>query len=104
MNATINESLLKFLADAGAIYLHWWLLLAAIALIVIDAFFPTDWPARLGYFLAAAALFFLIPLPPIGSLIAAVLIWIGLELCHRFCWGEILREETLVRNTTPPDA
>jgi hypothetical protein len=87
----MNDAILKLLEGAAAIYLHWWLLAAAIALILVDAYFPTDWPARLGYFCAAAGLFFLIPLPPLASLAVAIVVWIGLELLHRFWWGRLLQ-------------
>ena len=33
-------------------------LIAAAILILIDYFFPTDWPAHVGYFCIAAAVFF----------------------------------------------
>lgn len=87
----MNPVIVEFLDKAAAWHAPWWLLSSAVVLILIDMFFPTDWPARLAYFLAAAGMFFLINLSVLASLIVAIAIWIGLELLHHFWWGKYLK-------------
>jgi membrane protein implicated in regulation of membrane protease activity len=62
-------------------------------LVLIDYFFPTDWPAHLGYVLFAASLFFvayMYGLAPLWSLVASLVSWILLEFMHRLFFRELL--------------
>lgn len=70
------------------------LLTLAGILILIDYFFPTDWPAHLGYLCAGASAFFAMfrtgpnvvwDLPKAAAL--GIGVWILLEILHRlFFW------------------
>ena len=72
--------------------------LVAIAaiLILIDYFFPTDWPAHLGYVgLAVAAFFFvwgggLAPWALQPSIALAIGVWVGLAVLHRLLFSRFL--------------
>ncbi len=69
----------------------------AALLILVDYFFPTDWPAHLGYVCVALSVFFgmwqtspgatwsLVP-----SLLLAGGVWIGLAVLHRVCFRRFL--------------
>ena len=88
---------------------HAFEILLAIAgiLILIDYFFPTDWPAHLGYFCAGAAAFFRVIVPDhVGdekflaqpglvwdltrSLILGIAIWLILEILHQLIFRRFL--------------
>ena len=73
------------------------LLTLAGVLILIDYFFPTDWPAHLGYLCAGAATFFgmfrtgpnvLWDLPKAAGL--GVAVWIVLEILHQLVFRHFL--------------
>ena len=62
----------------------------AVLLILIDYFFPVDYPAYLGYFCFAAGMFFALPFGILISLILAVAIWIVLLVLHRVWFSRYL--------------
>ena len=66
------------------------LFVAAVALILIDYFFPVDFAAYIGYLCFAAGMFFALPLGPVLSLIIAVAIWALLLALHRFFFSRVL--------------
>ena len=84
------------LAYLQSLYAAEWLLIATAALILIDYFFPTDWPAHLGYVCLAAASFFLVwgsgigpwELPP--SIGLAVAVWVAMAVLHRLFFYKFL--------------
>jgi membrane protein implicated in regulation of membrane protease activity len=63
---------------------------ASVVLILIDYFFPVDWPAFLGYFCFAFGMLFALPLSQLGSLIAAIVIFVLLLVLHRFWFSRFL--------------
>lgn len=71
---------------------HVFLFLAVIAVILflIDYFFPTDWPAHLGYLLFAIGMFGLFPWAYLYCAIAAAAVWLTLILLHQFCFRHFL--------------
>lgn len=84
------------LAYLQSLYAAEWLLIATAALILIDYFFPTDWPAHLGYVCLAVASFFFVwgsgigpwDLPPSAGL--AVGVWVVLAVLHRLLFHRFL--------------
>ncbi len=66
------------------------LFLLAVALILIDYFFPVDFPAYLGYLLFALGMFWAFPLGPALSLLASLLIFALLLVLHRFWFSRYL--------------
>ena len=62
----------------------------AVLLVLIDYFFPTDFPAHLGYFCFAAAVFFMMPLPVMASLLIALAVWATMAVLHHTWWGKYL--------------
>ena len=54
----------------------------AIVLVLIDYCFPTDVPCHFGYFCFGAAVFFIVPLAPLPSLLTALATWGLLALLH----------------------
>lgn len=70
---------------------HWILLALAVLLIVIDYAFPTDAAAHWGYVCFALSFFFMLPLPLLTCLLAAVGAWIALEVVHHFFLRTILQ-------------
>jgi hypothetical protein len=87
----MNEAIANLLGKAAGLHLEWWLLAAALVLLLIDVFFPTDWPARLAYVCAALGLFLLVPFTPIASLGIGIGFWALMEFFHRAWWGQYLR-------------
>ncbi len=76
------------------------LLALAGILVLIDYFYPTDWPAHLGYFCVGAAVFFAVfrTGPDVvwdlsKSLTFGVAIWILLEFLHRLVFWRLLTNE-----------
>jgi len=63
---------------------------AAVLLILIDYFFPVDYPAYLGYFCFAAGMFFALPFGILVSLLLAVVIWVVLLVLHRVWFSRYL--------------
>ena len=66
------------------------LFVLAIVLILIDYFFPVDYPAYLGYFCFAAGMFFAVPFGVVTSLLVALGIWILLLVLHRVLFTRFL--------------
>jgi membrane protein implicated in regulation of membrane protease activity len=74
--------MLDFLANLPTVPVMTGLFIAAVALILIDYFFPVDFPAYIGYLCFAAGMFFALPLPLLASLITAIIIFIVLLFFH----------------------
>ena len=66
------------------------LFVLAIVLILIDYFFPVDYPAYIGYLCFAAGMFFALPFTVLPSLLAALGIWILLLVLHRVWFTRFL--------------
>ncbi len=66
------------------------LFVAAVVLVLIDYFFPVDYPAFLGYVCFAAGMFFVLPFGIGGSTACAALIFVGLLLLHRVWFSRFL--------------
>jgi hypothetical protein len=62
----------------------------AVVLVLIDYFFPVDYPAYLGYLCFAGGTFFALPLPAIPSLLLALSVWVILLLLHTFWFSRYL--------------
>lgn len=77
-------------------YVAEWLLIATAALILIDYFFPTDWPAHVGYVCLAVASFFYAWGAGIGpwelpqSVGLAIGVWIVAAVLHRLIFHKFL--------------
>jgi membrane protein implicated in regulation of membrane protease activity len=74
--------MLDFLANLPTVPVMTGLFIASVALILIDYFFPVDFPAYLGYLCFAAGMFFALPLTVVPSLIAAAVIFLLLLFFH----------------------
>lgn len=68
--------------------------IAAVLLILIDYFFPTDWPCHVGYFCFASGLFFALPWALLPSLMAAISAWGILAVLHQLFFRTILENAT----------
>ena len=66
------------------------LFIASVALILIDYFFPVDYPAYIGYFCFAAGMFFALPFTLLPSFLVAILIFIVLLVLHRVWFSRYL--------------
>ncbi len=82
--------MMSFLANLQSYHAGECLLVLAAVLIVVDYFFPTDWPAHFGYVAIAAASFFLSWSSAPGAFWDAVKsgglaigIWLALAVLHR---------------------
>lgn len=62
----------------------------AVLLILVDYFFPVDYPAYLGYLSFAAGMFWAVPFGPVVSLGASLGIFLLLLLLHRIWFGRYL--------------
>ena len=62
----------------------------AIALVLIDYFFPVDWCAYLGYLCFAGGVFFALPMTATPSLLAALLVFALLLLLHKVWFSKYL--------------
>jgi membrane protein implicated in regulation of membrane protease activity len=67
-----------------------WLFVAAVVLILIDYYFPVDYPAYLGYLCFAGGMFFALPLPVVPSALIAVAIFVICLLLHWFWFSKYL--------------
>lgn len=74
--------MLDFLANLPTIPVMTGLFIAAVVLILIDYFFPVDFPAYIGYLCFAAGMFFALPLTFVPSLIVAIVIFLLLLFFH----------------------
>ena len=66
------------------------LFIAAVVLILVDYFFPVDFPAYLGYLAFAAGMFWAFPLGPTLSLVASILLFLALLALHRVWFSRYL--------------
>lgn len=66
------------------------LFILGVALILIDYFFPVDYPAYLGYFCFAAGMFFALPFTVLPSILIALGIFAVLLLLHRVWFSRYL--------------
>jgi membrane protein implicated in regulation of membrane protease activity len=92
-----------FLANLPTVPVMTGLFIAAVALILIDYFFPVDFPAYLGYLCFAAGMFFALPLTFIPSLIAAVVIFVVLLIFHFTLFSQYLTnaQQDAARRNSP---
>jgi membrane protein implicated in regulation of membrane protease activity len=74
--------MLDFLANLPTVPVMTGLFIASVALILIDYFFPVDFPAYIGYLCFAAGMFFALPLTFVPSLIIAIVIFLLLLFFH----------------------
>lgn len=65
---------------------------AAVVLILIDYFFPVDFPAYIGYLCFALGMFWALPFGPVPSLVGVVLIFALLLLLHRVLFSRFLTQ------------
>ncbi|MGL4611270.1 MAG: hypothetical protein ACRCYY_16615 [Trueperaceae bacterium] len=79
-----------FLTNLPTVTIMTWLFIASIALILIDYFFPVDFPAYLGYVCFAAGMFFALPLSFIASLITAIVIFFVMLFFHNRLFSQYL--------------
>jgi vacuolar-type H+-ATPase subunit I/STV1 len=68
----------------------WSLFTASVVLILIDYFFPVDWPAYIGYVAFSFFIGATISLPPIGSLICIPGVFILLLVLHEMLFSRYL--------------
>lgn len=66
------------------------LFIASVALVLIDYFFPVDYPAYIGYFCFAAGMFFALPFGVLISVLVALLIFAVLLILHRVWFSRYL--------------
>ena len=71
----------------------------AVALILIDYFFPVDYPAFLGYLCLAGGIYFALPLPAVPSLLLGLSVWVILLLLHQFCFSKYLTNAPVTRQS-----
>jgi membrane protein implicated in regulation of membrane protease activity len=92
-----------FLANLPIVPVMTGLFIAAVALILIDYFFPVDFPAYIGYLCFAAGMFFALPLTFIPSLIAAIVIFIVLLFFHFALFSQYLSnaQQDAARRNSP---
>jgi membrane protein implicated in regulation of membrane protease activity len=92
-----------FIANLPTVPVMTGLFIAAVALILIDYFFPVDFPAYLGYLCFAAGMFFALPLTFIPSLIAAVVIFVVLLIFHFTLFSQYLTnaQQDAARRNSP---
>ena len=83
---------MELLAELAAIDFPVMLILfmLAVALILIDYFFPVDYPAYLGYLFFAAGMFWAFPLGPLFSLLASLGVFVLLLVLHRVWFSRYL--------------
>ncbi|MGB6044159.1 MAG: hypothetical protein WBF93_13450 [Pirellulales bacterium] len=62
----------------------------AVVLILIDYFFPVDYPAYLGYFCFGAGVFFAMPMYVVPSLLIGLAVFIVFLLLHWFWFSKYL--------------
>jgi len=85
-----NKVMHDLIQTLNEYHIFWILLALGAVLILIDYFFPTDWPAFVGYACFSAAIFFAVGLLVIPSLIVAIVTFVLLLLLHRFLFSRFL--------------
>lgn len=95
--------MLDFLANLPTVPVMTGLFIASVALILIDYFFPVDFPAYLGYLCFAAGMFFALPLTFIPSLIISIVIFIVLLIFHFALFSKYLTnaQQDAARRNSP---
>ena len=81
------DDLLLTLADWHVMELLFGL---SVVLILIDYFFPVDYPAYIGYLCFALGMFFALPFTVLPSALMSLGIWVGLLLLHRVWFSRYL--------------
>ena len=71
-------------------HILWILLAAGLGLVLVDYFFPTDWPAFLGYACFSGAVFFAVGTGLTISLGAAAGALVALLVLHRLVFSRFL--------------
>lgn len=71
----------------------------AVLLILIDYFFPVDYPAYIGYLCFAAGMFWAVPFGPVTSLVSSLVIFVLLLVLHRLWFSRYLTNAH--QNRTP---
>lgn len=92
-----------FIANLPTVPVMTGLFIAAVAFILIDYFFPVNFPAYLGYLCFAGGMFFALPLTFLPSVIAAVVIFIVLLIFHFTLFSQYLsnvQEDAARRNSS----
>jgi membrane protein implicated in regulation of membrane protease activity len=74
------------------------LFILSVVLVLIDYFFPVDFPAFLGYLCFAGGAFFAMPLPAVPSLLLALSVWVILLLLHVVWFSRYLTNAPNVSN------
>ena len=88
--------MIEILANLQGHFAAEWLLAIAAILILVDYFFPTDWPAHVGYVCVAVASFFFVWGAGIGewhlsaSVALAIGMWVSLAILHRLVFRQFL--------------
>jgi membrane protein implicated in regulation of membrane protease activity len=92
-----------FLANLPTVPVMTGLFIAAVVLILIDYFFPVDFPAYIGYLCFSAGMFFALPLTFIPSLIAAIVIFFLLLFFHVQLFSQYLTnaQQDAARRNSP---
>lgn len=68
----------------------WSILASSVGLVMIDWFFPVDWPAYLGYGLFAVFVGATIPVSPFMSLVAIFLVLLSMLVLHEMFFTRFL--------------
>lgn len=66
------------------------LFILGVVLILIDYFFPVDFPAYLGYLCFAGGMFFAVPFTAVPSLVTGAAIWVVLLILHKLWFYKFL--------------
>lgn len=66
------------------------LFVLAVVLVLIDYFFPVDFPAYLGYLCFAGGMFFAMPFTATPSLVIGILIFLLLLTLHKLWFSKYL--------------
>jgi membrane protein implicated in regulation of membrane protease activity len=63
---------------------------SAVVLILVDYFFPVDFPAYVGYLCFALGMFWVLPFGPLPSLVGVLVIFALFLLLHRAVFSRFL--------------
>lgn len=85
------SDLLARLADWHAMEI---LFVLGVVLVLIDYWFPVDYPAFIGYLCFAGGMLWAVPLGPWGSVLAAVGLFVVLLVLHRVWFHRFLTNAT----------
>jgi membrane protein implicated in regulation of membrane protease activity len=93
--------MLDFLTNLPTVPVMTGLFIASVVLVLIDYFFPVDFPAYIGYLCFAAGMFFALPLTFLPSFIVATVIFLVLLFFHVRLFSQYLtnaQQDTAMRN------